>query len=171
MLVTGIWQGSRGGLFAVGLALLGALSACSSPAAPIVTQAPAPTFAEVETVAPVGGSGIITFGAPANLDEDTLAINPSKDTFKVSSKGIAWSAELSEPAGATSVTWIVAKVSAGGAETGKWSEDVDVSNPSFTILANSADLAFLLDRKAGTYVMRYLRDDVILAEGKFTLTK
>lgn len=148
------------------------LAACSgSPAAPVATPTPFAPPAVVPTLAPLGGSGIITFGSPANLNEDTLEIHPSKSSFGVGSKGIAWSAELTEEAGATSLTWIVAKVSASGAETIKWRKEVDVSNPSFSIFANHADLAFLLDRKAGTYVMRYLRDADILAEGKFTLTK
>jgi len=39
-------------------------------------------------------------------------------------------------------------------------------------LANQIDLALLLDRKPGTYVMRYMRDDgTVLAEGEFTLVK
>lgn len=145
------------------------LAACSTPAAPVVPDPTIPPF--VPTFAPIGGSGIITFGLPANLDEDTLEINPSRDSFKIGNKGIAWSAELSEPAGATTLTWILAKVSSGGSERIIWRQDTDVSNPEFTILANDADLSLLVDRKPGTYVMRYLRDAEILAEGRFTLTK
>lgn len=146
------------------------VAACgTTPAAPVVPDPTAPPF--VPTLEPVGGSGLITFGLPANLNEDTLEINPSRDSFKVSNKGIAWSAELSEEAGATTLTWILAKVSSGGSERIIWREDTDVSNPGFTILANEADLSLLVDRKPGTYVMRYLRDAEILAEGKFTLTK
>lgn len=147
-----------------------ALLACSTPVAePTVTQAPVPTL--TETFAPIGGSGIIRFGVASALNEDTLRINPSKDTFKAGNKDIAWSAEFTEPADATTLTWILAKVGKSGSEQIIWRQDVDVSNPTFDLFANHGDISLLVDRKPGTYVMRYLRDSTVLAEGKFTLTK
>lgn len=146
------------------------LAACSgTPAAqPAAPTAYAPD-APVETLAPLYGTGVITFGT--SFDPDDLSIAAPKSTFKVGSKKIAWSASLSRPAGATTLTLIIASRSKSGVETTLIKEDVDVSNPDFDTLANDADLALLVDRKAGTYVMRYLRDSTVLAEGTFTLIK
>ena len=98
------------------------------------------------------GTGVITFGTA--YDPDDLSIPQPRASFKTTTKKIAWSASLLTPAGATSLTLILA-----------------VSDPSFDVLANEADLALLLDRKAGTYVMRYLRGSDVLAEGQFALVK
>lgn len=153
------------------------LASCGTSGEPAATVAPtvAPTVVVPDqtaaTLAPLGSPGVITFGEPIALDQDTLLIDPSKDSFQVSTQKIAWSAKLKEPAGAASLTLIVAKVSAGGVETIKWQDEVPVSRPTFDLFANSSDLALLLDREAGTYVMRYLREVEILAEGTFTLTK
>lgn len=145
------------------------VAACgASPAAPPVTPQPvAPT--SFETLPPLYGTGVITFGN--KFDPNTLKIIGPTSVFKASAKRIAWSAALRTPAGATTLTWILAKVTAGGAETTVFKQDADVSNPDFDTLANAIDLGLLLSRKPGTYVMRYLRDSDVLAEGKFTLVK
>lgn len=155
-----------------GIILVAALlvAGCSSsPAA--VTQAPVveqPTLAP--TVAPqVEGLGVITFGS--TYDEDSLLIAKPKSEFKKSVKNIAWSAQFSEPAGATTLKVVLAKVSKGGAESIIDSADVEISSPDFSLIANKADLAGIVDNKAGTYVLRYLRDATVLAEGQFKLTK
>jgi hypothetical protein len=142
------------------------LAACSSPAAPVVTQAPTPTFIPATEEPPDTETGVITFGT--SYDETTLEIAKPQTKFKTSAKSIAWSASLSEPANASTLTIVIARVTSGGAESLLVKEDVDMSNPDFDILANKIDLAALVDRKAGTYVMRYLRDKDILAEGTFT---
>lgn len=127
------------------------------------TQEPAPVIDEYE------GLGVITFGTI--YDEDTLEIPKPRTKFTAGINEIAWSAQFSEAAGATSVTLIFAKVSKSGAETIVDSAETGVSNPEFTLLANSADLAGIADNKAGTYVLRYLRESTLLAEGTFTLVK
>jgi len=43
--------------------------------------------------------------------------------------------------------------------------------PGVRGLANRLNLALLVGRKPGTYVMRYLRESDVLAEGMFTLTR
>lgn len=156
----------------VGKSLILALvmAACSTPAAPVVTQAPV-VQTITPTEAPVAGSGIITFGKPSSLDDETLAINPTKDSFTVGTKDIAWAAEFSEPAGATKLDFIIAKVGSGGTESIRFQDKLDVSNPAFGLMAGTDDLSGFVDRKPGTYVIRILRDTTILAEGKFTLTK
>jgi hypothetical protein len=145
------------------------IAACSTPAAaPVATPQPVtPTIAE--TPPPLYGTGIITFGN--NYDPDTLAITGPTSIFKSTAKRIAWSASLRRPAGATSLTLIIASVTKTGVETTLVKQDVDVSNPDFDTLANAIDLGLLLGRKPGTYVMRYLRESTVLAEGTFTLVK
>lgn len=148
-----------------------AVAACSSTnqAPPTAQQTPQALPTLTATLTPIGGSGRITFGVAGSLNNETLLIASPKSRFAVSVKKIAWSAELRESAGATTLTWILAKVSTGGSERIVWKQDVDVSNPDHDIFANTANLSLLVDHKPGTYVMRYLRDASVLAEGKFTL--
>jgi len=159
----------------IGLIVLAALvlAGCSDTAnAPVPARTAAPTTAPtaVPAAAPeFSRTGIITFGKSFNTN--TLKIIGPAVSFKASSKLIAWSAELSEPAGATTITVILASRTAGGAESLLYKLDVDISDPSFGILANKADLALVVDRKPGTYIMRYLRGGTVLAEGTFRLVK
>lgn len=147
------------------------VAACQAPAPAGPAPTPAPIVTQAPVVTPVAGSGVITFGRPSALDDDTLLINPSRDTFDVGTKKIAWSAHLSGPAEATKLTIIIAKVSGSGTERQVYTEKVPVSNPEFDILAADGDLAALVGRKPGTYVMRILRGATVLAEGKFKLVK
>lgn len=147
----------------IAIALL--VGACN--AAPAAIPTPTPTAGP--TQAPIGGTGVVTFGT--SYDADTLEIPRPLTRFKVGIKNIAWSASLSESAGATSLTFVLASRSSSGTERIIIKRDVDVSNPAFDTLANEADLSLLLDRKAGGYVLRYLRGSTILAEGQFTLVK
>jgi hypothetical protein len=121
------------------------------------------------TRTPSPGSGVITFGTAYNAD--SLLIAKPLTTFKRTVKTIAWSAEFSESAGATTVKFVFASVSKGGAESIIDQEDVAISSPTFDLLANKANLAAVAGNKAGTYVLRYIREGTVLAEGTFTLTK
>lgn len=153
---------------AVALVVLGCSGAATSTPAPtqVVDQAtPEPTL----DLGTVEGLGVITFGT--DYDEETLLITKPKTEFKKSVKNIAWSAQLSEAAGALTLRIVLARVSKGGAETIIDSADVEISSPEFSLIANKANLALVADNKAGTYVLRYLRDSTILAEGQFKLTK
>jgi hypothetical protein len=147
------------------------LAACSGgpPAAPAATPTPfvAPTLAPTDP--PLLGTGVVTFGVA--YDPDTLQITKPKSMFKTTVKEISFSAFLIEPAGATSLTVVIAAKRKSGVETIAYREEIPVSNPSADTLANAADLALAVDRKAGTYVMRFLRDAVVLAQGEFTLVK
>lgn len=130
------------------------------------TEAPMEAATEAPTPEPTdSGAGIITFGTA--FDEETLEITKPKKTFGLDDE-IAWSAYLVEPVGDTSVTFILAKVSKGGSESIQLSQDVDVSSPDSDLFANKVALGGLLDGK-GTYVMRYVREGTVLAEGEFTL--
>ena len=115
------------------------------------------------------GSGKITFGTA--YDDTTLMIPKPITRFKATYPTIAWSAEFSEPAGATTVELVFARVSSGGAETIIDRADVPISSPDFDLIANSLDLASIADNKPGTYVLRYVRGGTVLAEGTFTLVK
>lgn len=110
--------------------------------------------------------GSITFGT--TLDSGTLVVTGQSHTFRAG-ETIACAAALSQPAHATSLRFIIAKVAAGGAETALVSQDTPISNPDFQVIGNSIDLSPLL-QGSGSYVMRYYRDTTLLAEGTFTLT-
>lgn len=150
----------------VGLLVAAILGACSAatppPAAPQATPL-------VPTQAPVAGTGVVTFGT--SYDPDDLSIPDPRTRFKSTYSPIAWSASLIEPAGATSLTFVIASQSATGVERIIIKEDVDVSDPAFDVMANQADLALVVGRVSGTYVVRYLRGSTVLAEGTFTLVK
>lgn len=131
------------------------------------------TFAALATacsaiLAPVGG-GSVTFGSA--LDRSTLEISgPARTTFSPTDD-FAFSAVLSEPAGATELTMVVAKVE--GSETVMFRQPVQVADPSFVMLGNSfgmEEMAPFLDGP-GTYALRFFRDATKLAEGTFELTE
>jgi hypothetical protein len=144
--------------FALSLAALALVAACGGGTA---TNSLVPA-------SPTPGLGVISFGTGVN--PTTLLITTPETSFAVTNAAISWSAQLSETAGATSLTLIFAAVSATGTETGAIQQNMPVSNPGFTIFANTSDLPTIVGGKPGTYVMRILRDAKILAEGKFTLT-
>jgi hypothetical protein len=147
------------------------LAGCTSAVggAPAATDPPAARVVPTDPPAVEAGTGIISFGASYNTN--TLRIIKPATSFKTSSKLIAWSAELSEAAGDTAIKLILASQSSGGGETVIYRVDAEVADPKFDVIANKVDLASLLDRKPGTYVMRYLRGGTTLAEGTFRLVK
>jgi hypothetical protein len=110
---------------------------------------------------------VITFGS--GVDPDDLTILAPAESFPVNIEEISYSASFSEPAGATTLTIIVASVTDGGAESFVYQEDVPVSNPTFGIFANTSDLALIAGNEPGRYVMRFMREATVLAEGFFTL--
>ena len=113
------------------------------------------------------GYGEILFGT--GYDPDTLDIIGERVRFKNTYHPISWRASFLEPAGATTILLTLSSKSAGGAESVLYSLEVDLANPDFDLLANSADLALILDNEPGTYVMRYIREGTVLAEGEFEL--
>lgn len=117
------------------------------------------------TAAPAGG--LITFGS--GVDPDQLTILTPAETFSATSKEISYSASLSEPAGATTLTIVFASVKDSGVEYFIYQEDVSISNPTFGVFANTADLALVVGNTPGRYVMRFMREATVLAEGFFTL--
>ncbi len=125
----------------------------------------APTATVEATLTPT--AGLITFGT--GVDPDQLTILTPAETFSVTSTEISYSAALSEPAGATSLTIIFASVKDSGVENFIYQEDVSISNPTFGVFANTADIALVVGNAPGRYVMRFMREATVLAEGFFTL--
>lgn len=144
------------------------VAACGSASA---TRAPNPT--DRATPEPVITDepfvGIVTFGL--DYDPDTLEIIKPTVRFKATYPEIAYAAWLSEPAQAATLRLVVASQSPSGSERVIIDEEVPVSNPDADLFANKLDLATLVGNEPGTYVMRYLRDADVLAEGTFTLVK
>ena len=127
------------------------------------TVLPSPTVEVTETPT----AGLITFGV--GVDPDELTILEPSETFAVDAAEISYSAELSEPAGATSLTVVFASVKDSGVESFIYQEDISISNPTFGIFANTADVASVVGNAPGRYVMRFMREATVLAEGFFTL--
>lgn len=157
------------------MALAVALSACGSGYA-YPTAAPAIVSSDqvqdaMALIAPVQVSdiGVITFGT--SYDPDTLAIRKPLTRFKRTYPMIAWSADLARGVNAGFVSWTVVRRSESGFEETMFDVEEPIDGSTITSLANSADLAFHVDHMAGTYVMRYMDSQEILAEGTFTLVK
>lgn len=129
----------------------------------------APTEEPEATFDVYADAGVIRFGK--SYDEDTLLIVDERVKFKSTVNEIAWSANLIRTVDATSITFVLASQSKSGSEQVILSEEHDVSNPDSDLFANAIDLAFLVDNKPGTYVMRYIESGDVLAEGAFTLVK
>jgi hypothetical protein len=157
---------SRGLIGAVLAACL-TLSGCSGS---VPTFAPAATETPVVTLPPeIALSGKIEFGG--DFDQSTLEIIRPAARFKTSSTAIAYVAHLREAAGATELTLSLTRRASGGAETSVFTRAFDVASPDYDTFANSFNFALLADRKAGTYVLRIIREGKVLAEGTFTLVK
>jgi hypothetical protein len=144
------------------------LAACGSAQtmSPRATEAPAtdePLPPEIALL------GTIEFGT--KFDPDTLVMLKPATRFHASAKSISYVIHLSEPAGATSLTLSLTRRSSGGAETTIVTVPWEVANPDFDTFANAVDLASLVDRELGTYVMRVIREGDVLAEGTFQLVK
>jgi hypothetical protein len=116
---------------------------------------------------PVGGTGEITFGF--GLDEN-LHIEDEDSSFAPGELG-AFSASLSEPAGATSVEIIISSRE-GSVESVVYTETISVADPNFDVFGlEDIDIAALVDNRPGRYVMRYYRDATLLAEGQFRIKR
>jgi hypothetical protein len=125
-------------------------------------------IAQFEPV-PITVTGVITFGTA--YDPDTLGIPKPLTRFKRTFPRIAWSADLSRTVQTAYLSWVVVRLSRLGVEETVFDVDEPLDDASATTLANSGDLANLLDNATGTYVMRYLDSREVLAEGTFTLLK
>lgn len=149
------------------------LSACGSggtnvTAAPALEEAPQDVDIAAFAPAAIVGTGVITFGVA--LDPETSKVTNALARFKSTYRDMAWSASLTRPVDDSSVIWVVASQVDSGGEEARFSVE-EPTDPGARILANSGDLAVLVDNEPGTYVMRYLDGREVLAEGRFTLVK
>lgn len=158
------------------LAILLIVSACGgggvdTTAAPALGEIPRDDV-EIAAFLPAPeerGTGFITFGRA--YDPETLAIPSALTRFKRTFREIAWSADLIRPVNATFVTWLVVRLESTGTELPVFDVEEPTDQVGVTTLANAGDLALLVGHAAGTYVMRYLDGDEVLAEGLFTLVE
>jgi hypothetical protein len=145
------------------------LCSCSSSGAP----APTPVLrvlspSDFATPAPPK-VGLITFGAA--YDKANQRAQDVRTQFKSTDPAIAWSAAFTESAGTPRLDLVISSRSSTGAETVLVRKPVTVRDPSAQVVAVLDDLAKMVGRKPGKYVMRYFRDGNILAEGMFAIVK
>ena len=142
------------------------------------TAAPAVVQPEVQdaaaAIAPIlpteaASPGVITFGKA--YDALTLEIEEPLKRFKRTYPVIAWGAHLSRGVEAEFLVWSVARRSDSGVETTVFEVEEPIDGSDVTVLANSGNLARLVDYEPGTYVMRYSHGREVLAEGTFTVVE
>jgi hypothetical protein len=135
----------------------------SSSPTPTATlpASPSPTPLTIEVRE---GPGAITFGT--QFDPNTLRIVDATTTFPARGR-FYWSAQLAEAAGAPELLITVSAYDpATGAETPVSEESWPVENQQATIFLRRLQMQRLVDGP-GVYVVRYMRGDILLAEGFF----
>lgn len=150
-------------VLATAIAML-AVAGCSSTSP---GAQPAQTYRFVDTPAPPAQvdprGGTIVFGT--KQDPATLEVSGQRSTFRADQK-VAWTAYLSEPAGRLKLTEVFVRRGSGGVETPIVTQDVNIANPTFSVLGNTMDLS-LLPGGTGSYGLRFYRDSTLLATGDF----
>jgi hypothetical protein len=127
------------------------------PATP--SPSPSPFTIEVRE-----GPGAITFGTEYN--ENSLRITDPHTTFPPTGRFV-WSAELTEAAGAPELTYrVLAYDPSTGSETLITEQTFEVKNQQATIFLRRQPMGRVVPGP-GIYVLRYLRGDILLAEGYF----
>jgi hypothetical protein len=136
---------------------------------PTPKPTPQPTLepTPAQTTTP-GVPGTIIFGS--NYDHDTLAIIGRTSTIHPGEL-IAWRADLSEPAGSTTLTFTITQPNPNGIEFPHWQQDFSVPDASYVVIVNRVDLSEYVHGTPGTFDMRIRRGagGPILAEGEFRL--
>jgi hypothetical protein len=113
-------------------------------------------------------SGAIIFGS--NYDHDTLAIIGRTSTIHAREL-VAWRADLSQPAGTTTLTFTITQPNPNGPEFPHWQQDFGIPDASYEVIVNRVDLSVYVHGEPGTFIMRVRRgaEGPILAEGRFSL--
>lgn len=157
--------------------VLGALllAACSSDGG-FPTAAPAlpkPSAAMeimlMATPPPDPSTGVITFGT--SYDAVTHEITKPLIRFKRTYPRIVWRADLTRVVTSAYLTWSLVRLSESGVEETIFEVEKPIDDSTSTTLASSGALTIHVQQVAGTYVMRYLDRNEVLAEGVFTLVE
>jgi hypothetical protein len=80
-----------------------------------------------------------------------------------------WQAALDAPIGAAEVRFQVIETRADGREFVHWDEPFVPPDPAARTIVAASDLALYAHDGPGTYRIRYVRADAVIAEGSFTL--
>ena len=85
--------------------------------------------------------------------------------FKTTFGPIAWSAALNAPADATEIDLVLSRRSPAGVETTLHAQVISVPDPQVDVIAGYTDLAAFAGGQEGTYLLRLLRDNHVIAVG------
>ena len=118
------------------------------------------------TPAPTTPIGSIRFGSSI----DVAGVLQPADHFHAGETAV-WIFRSGSPPATEELRFVVHQVLADGREFEHWAQAIQVEDPSASTLVGMADLATYAHGGAGTYRMRYLRGDEILAEGLFELAQ
>jgi len=132
------------------------------------TRSPGPTVRPPPpspTVAPASQPGVIQFGSA--LDPGGQIAQP--DNLFREGETAVWIADFREAPAVPEILKLIVQVLPDGREFEHWREQVAVSDPTATRLVGQAELSLYAHGGAGSYRLRYLRGDVLLAEGAFEL--
>lgn len=146
-----------------------ATAPASSPAASGSPSLPSPTAGASPSPAPAtassGPRGTITFGA--RFDIGGALVGPSS-TFRIGATA-AWVAQLKQMPATPALRSVIVEPRADGRMTAHWNQEIAIADPVATRVVGMADLSAYAHGGPGTYLLRYLGGDQILAEGAFTL--
>jgi hypothetical protein len=107
--------------------------------------------------------GVIRFGTSLGLD-GTIAT--PEDTFTHGASAV-WIADFAEPPDVPVILLMIVAVLPDGREFEHWRQEIPLSDPAANQLVAGADLSIYVHGGEGTYRLRYLRGDELLAEGTF----
>jgi hypothetical protein len=137
------------------------------PTAPQESPSPEPAATPFE-VEVRQGAGYLTFGS--GWTRGSLEMQNVSATFTPGGR-IAWSAVLSEPAGAPALDVVAARLDfEEGTEEVTWEERYEMQNQQSERILRRVAINNLTDGP-GVYVVRYLRNGEVLSEGYFELVE
>jgi hypothetical protein len=135
------------------------VAATPTPRGPTVTLEP--------TTTPVPAApGIVRFGSSFDASGE---IAVPDDAFGEGDQAV-WVATFSRVPGVASVRLEIVQVLTDGRQFEHWREDMVLSDPSSRRLAGEAVLSIYVHGGEGSYRLRYLVGDELLAEGAFEMT-
>jgi hypothetical protein len=110
-----------------------------------------------------GVPGVIRFGTSLGLDG---VIATPEDTFTHGASAV-WIANFVEPPEVPAILLLIVAVLPDGREFEHWRQEIPLADPAAKQLIAGADLSVYVHGGEGTYRLRYLRGDELLAEGTF----